>query len=46
VTISKIPDGLSLNTTYESILEYGGIPVLPWDSASGWAKGKNIEGIS
>lgn len=30
MTVSKIPDGLSLNTTFDSIIEYGGIPVLPW----------------
>lgn len=46
VTISKIPDGLALNTTYESIIEYGGIPVLPWGFGKWMGKrGKILKGF-
>ena len=30
VSVSDIPDGLSLHTTVESVVEHGGVPVVPW----------------
>jgi hypothetical protein len=42
VSVSDIPDGCSLNTTAESIVESGGVPVVPWGFGKWMGKRGNI----